>query len=85
MKFLPGPDFPTGGTIIGVRASCRHTAPAAARIVIQGRASIEEIKGGRYAIKITEIPYQVNKTTLIERIAELVRDGTLIRGERPAR
>lgn len=73
MKYLPGPDFPTGGSIIGVEGIRQAYSTGKGRIVIQGRASIEEIKGGRYAIKITEIPYQVNKTALIERIAELVR------------
>jgi DNA gyrase subunit A len=77
MKFLPGPDFATGGTIIGVEGILQAYSTGRGRIVIQGRASIEEMKGGRYAIKITEIPYQVNKTTLIERIAELVRDNRL--------
>lgn len=77
MKFLPGPDFPTGGTIIGTDGILQAYSTGRGRIVIQGRATIEEIKGGRYAIKITEIPYQVNKTTLIERIAELVREERL--------
>jgi DNA gyrase subunit A len=77
MKFLPGPDFPTGGTIIGTEGILQAYSTGRGRIVIQGRASIEEMKGGRYAIKITEIPYQVNKTTLIERIAELVREERL--------
>lgn len=77
MKYLPGPDFPTGGTIIGTDGILQAYSTGRGRIVIQGRASIEEIKGGRYAIKITEIPYQVNKTSLIERIADLVREERL--------
>jgi DNA gyrase subunit A len=77
MKYLPGPDFPTGGTIIGTEGILQAYSTGRGRIVIQGRAAIEEIKGGRYAIKITEIPYQVNKTSLIERIAELVREERL--------
>jgi len=77
MKYLPGPDFPTGGTIIGGEGIRQAYSTGKGRIVIQGRASIEETKGGRFAIKITEIPYQVNKTSLIERIAELVRSERL--------
>jgi DNA gyrase subunit A len=77
MKYLPGPDFATGGTIIGTEGILQAYSTGRGRIVIQGRASIEEMKGGRYAIKITEIPYQVNKTSLIERIAELVREERL--------
>lgn len=77
MKYLPGPDFPTGGTIIGTEGILQAYSTGRGRIVIQGRAAIEEIKGGRYAIKITEIPYQVNKTSLIERIADLVREERL--------
>ncbi len=77
MKFLPGPDFPTGGTIIGIEGIRQAYSTGRGKIIIQGRASIEEIKGGRFAIRITEIPYQVNKTTLIERIADLARGGRL--------
>ena len=77
MKYLPGPDFPTGGTIIGIEGIRQAYSTGRGKIIIQGRASIEEIKGGRFAIRITEIPYQVNKTTLIERIADLARGGRL--------
>ena len=77
MKFLPGPDFPTGGTIIGIEGIRQAYSTGRGKIIIQGRASIEEIKGGRFAIRITEIPYQVNKTTMIERIADLARGGRL--------
>ncbi len=77
MRYLPGPDFPTGGMIIGVEGIRQAYSTGRGRMIVQGRASIEEIKGGRYAIRITEIPYQVNKTSLIERIAELVRDERL--------
>jgi DNA gyrase subunit A len=74
IELVPGPDFPTGGLIIG-RAGARsamHTGRGS--ITVRGRVEIEEGKRDRLAIIITEIPYQVNKTTMIERIAELVRD-----------
>ncbi|HVN55127.1 MAG TPA: DNA gyrase subunit A [Anaerolineaceae bacterium] len=77
MKFLPGPDFPTGGVIVGQESIVQAYSTGRGRLVIRGVARIEELKGGRYAIYITEIPYQVNKSTLVERIAELVRVGRI--------
>lgn len=74
MKFLPGPDFPTGGVIIGREGILQAYSTGRGRLVVRGMAHIEEIKGGRHAIIITEIPFQVNKAGLIERIAELVRE-----------
>jgi DNA gyrase subunit A len=74
MKRVPGPDFPTGGIIVGREGIESAYATGKGRIVVRGLAHIEEMKGNRYQIVITEIPYQVNKTTLIERIAELVRN-----------
>ncbi|MFZ5857335.1 MAG: DNA gyrase subunit A [Chloroflexota bacterium] len=73
MKFIPGPDFPTGGMIVGSEGILSAYATGRGRVVMRGIAHIEEMKGGRHQIVITEIPYQVNKTTLIERIAELAR------------
>ena len=73
MKFVKGPDFPTGGIIIGREGIESTYGTGRGRIVVRGVAHIEETKGGRHEIVITEIPYQVNKTTLIERIADLVR------------
>jgi len=73
VRYLPGPDFPTGGIIIGSEGIRQAYSTGKGKITVQGKAQIEETKGGRYVIRITEIPYQVNKTTLIERIAELVR------------
>ena len=73
MKRIPGPDFPTGGIIVGREGIESAYATGKGRIVVRGLAHIEEMKGSRYQIVITEIPYQVNKTSLIERIAELVR------------
>ena len=77
MEFLPGPDFPTGGVIVGNEGIRQAYSTGRGRIVLRGLAHIEEIRGGRFAIVITEIPYQVNKSTLIERIAELVREGRI--------
>ncbi|HEY5901983.1 MAG TPA: DNA gyrase subunit A [Anaerolineales bacterium] len=77
MKFVPGPDFPTGGMIVGNEGILSAYGTGRGRVVMRGIAHIEETKGGRYQIVITEIPYQVNKAGLIERIAELVREGRL--------
>jgi DNA gyrase subunit A len=77
MKLVPGPDFPTGGIIVGAEGIRQAYSTGKGRVVMQGRATVEEIKGNRFQIRITEIPYQVNKTTLIERIADLVRSDKL--------
>jgi DNA gyrase subunit A len=73
MKHITGPDFPTGGIIVGREGIESAYGTGRGRLVVRGAAHIEETKAGRHSIVITEIPYQVNKTTLIERIAELVR------------
>lgn len=77
MAYLPGPDFPTAGMIIGGEGIRQAYSTGRGRIIMRGTATIEEQKGGKFVITITEIPYQLNKTTLIERIAELVREGRL--------
>lgn len=77
MNRIPGPDFPTGGIIVGREGIESAYSTGKGRIVVRGLAHIEEGKGNRYQIVITEIPYQVNKTTLIERIAELVRENKI--------
>ncbi|WKZ35845.1 MAG: DNA gyrase subunit A [Anaerolineales bacterium] len=77
MKFVLGPDFPTGGMIVGTEGILSAYGTGRGRIVMRGVAHIEETKAGRYQINITEIPYQVNKSTLIERIAELVREDKI--------
>jgi DNA gyrase subunit A len=77
MEFLPGPDFPTGGMIIGDEGIRMAYSTGRGRIVMRGTAVIEETKNGKFNITITAIPYQLNKTTLIERIAELAREGRL--------
>ncbi|WP_374546042.1 DNA gyrase subunit A [Rhodoblastus sp.] len=74
MEIVPGPDFPTGGAIMG-RAGIRQAYETSrGSILIRGVATIETLRKDREAIVFTEIPYQVNKATLIEKIAELVRD-----------
>jgi DNA gyrase subunit A len=77
MKFVQGPDFPTGGIIVGRDTILQAYSTGRGRLVVRGMAHIEEMKGNRYRIVITEIPYQINKTSLIERIAELVREGKM--------
>ncbi len=77
MEFLPGPDFPTGGTIVGRESIRQAYSTGRGKLTIRAVAQIEELKNGRSVIRITEIPYQVNKSSLIERIADLVRDGKL--------
>ncbi len=76
-EYLSGPDFPTGGIIIGREGLLQAYSTGRGRLIIRGVAHIEELRGGRHAIVITEIPYQVNKTSLIERIADLSRDGRI--------
>ena len=77
LRFIPGPDFATGGIIVDKEGIRQAYSTGKGKITLQGKAQIEEIKGNRFAIRITEIPYQVNKTGLIERIAELVRQDRL--------
>jgi DNA gyrase subunit A len=74
MQYIPGPDFPTGGLILG-RSGIREAYHLGrGSIAMRGRATIEEIRKDREAIVITEIPYQVNKARMIERMAECVRE-----------
>ncbi len=78
MTFIKGPDFPTGAIIYGTEGIRRAFDTGRGRILVRGRAEIEpEAKGGRDWIVISEIPYQVNKSTMIEKIAELVKDGKI--------
>lgn len=74
MTVCPGPDFPTGGIILGRTGS--HSAMHTGRgsVIMRGKTDIEDIQGGKQAIIITEIPFQVNKARMIERIADLVRE-----------
>ena len=73
MKIVPGPDFPTGGIIIGRHGIKSAFETGRGSIVVRSRTEFEEVRKDRMAIIVTEIPYQVNKKTLLERIAELVR------------
>jgi DNA gyrase, A subunit len=74
MQIVKGPDFPTGGIIRGTKGIYDYFETGRGSVRIQAKAEIEEMKGGREAIIVTEIPYQVNKTSLIETIAGLVKD-----------
>lgn len=77
MKFIKGPDFPTGGAIFDINEITAAYATGKGRIVMRAKAEIEEDRGGRFKIIISEIPYQVNKAQLIARIAQLVKDKKL--------
>ena len=77
MKFVKAPDFPTGGIIYGFDGVREALTTGRGRIILRAKANIETLKNERENIVITEIPYQVNKSAMIERIAELVRDGSI--------
>lgn len=77
LQFVKGPDFPTGGIIFDQKAIAETYNTGRGKIVIRGKADIEETKNGKFQIIITEIPYQVNKAQMIIRIAELVKDKKL--------
>ena len=74
MEYIKGPDFPTGGIIMGRSGIRAAYATGRGKITLRGRAEIVEKKNGRFDIIVTEIPYMVNKTRLIESIADLVKD-----------
>jgi DNA gyrase subunit A len=74
MTVLPGPDFPTAGVILGRSGIRQAYETGRGAILIRGKSHVEEMRGGREAVIVTEIPYQVNKSLMIEKIAELVRD-----------
>ena len=77
MEHIPGPDFPTGGVIMGRSGIRSAYATGRGKITLRGRAEIEEGDDGRNSIIVTEIPYMVNKSRLIERIADLVKEKRL--------
>ena len=77
MQYVPGPDFPTAGTIYGRKGVRDAYETGRGRVVIRGNATFEEIGNGRQSIVIDELPYQVNKARLIQQIADLVRDKRL--------
>jgi DNA gyrase subunit A len=74
MEFIPAPDFPTGALILGRAGARKAYHEGRGSVIIRARTRIEEIRKDRQAIIVSEIPYQVNKATMIERIAELARD-----------
>ena len=77
MKVLPGPDFPTGGIIMGRKGIRDAYETGKGSLTIRSRCRIEENKNGRYSIVVSEIPYQVNRTNLLKKIADLIRDKKL--------
>ena len=80
LKYVQGPDFPTGGIIYDKEAIKQAYLTGRGSIVMRGKAEIEEMKGsnGRYHIRISEIPFQVNKSTMIEKMASLVNDKVIV-------
>ena len=74
LELVPGPDFPTGGEIMGRTGARNALRDGRGSVIVRGKATIETIRKDREAIIVTELPYQVNKQTLIERIVELVRE-----------
>ena len=74
LKIVPGPDFPTAGIIRGSAGISEAYNTGRGRIIMEAATEIEEVRGGRYRIIVTELPYQVNKANLVEKIAQLVRD-----------
>jgi len=74
MEIVPGPDFPTAGIINGARGIAEAYATGRGRIYVRARTEIEDYDNGKQAIIVTELPYQVNKARLLERIAELVKE-----------
>jgi DNA gyrase subunit A len=77
MDLIPGPDFPTGGYIYGAEGIAEAYATGKGLIRIRAKVTVEEHKGGRETLVVRELPYQVNKARLIERIAEMVKDKKL--------
>ena len=77
MQFVKGPDFPTGGVILGKRGIYDAYHEGRGRIIVRAKSEIEEMSQGRQRIVVTEIPYMVNKAKLIEKIAEMVHEKTV--------
>ena len=74
IKYVPGPDFPTGGVILGRSGARKAYLKGRGSVIIRSKTHIEELRKDRFAIIVDEIPYQVNKSAMIEKIAEAVRD-----------
>ena len=77
MGYIKGPDFPTGGVIMGMSGIRNTYTTGRGRIIVRAKAEIEELEGGRNRIVVSELPYQVNKSRLEKHINELVRDGKI--------
>ncbi|MDY0002005.1 MAG: DNA gyrase subunit A [Polyangia bacterium] len=77
LKYIPGPDFPTGGIIYGRAGAYQAYQTGRGPVVMRGKSHIEESKAGRRLLVITEIPFQVNKARLLEKIAELVKEKAI--------
>jgi len=77
IRYVPGPDFPTGGIMLGRSGARKAYLEGRGSVVIRARTRTEELRKDRYAIVIDEIPYQVNKATMIERIAEAAREMSI--------
>jgi DNA gyrase subunit A len=78
MEIIPGPDFPTGGVIMGREGIIQAYSTGKGAIILRGVISLEEHKGGKQQLVISEVPFQVNKAQLVERIAELVRERKIV-------
>ncbi len=77
MQFIKAPDFPTGATLIGGEALREVYATGRGKLVVRATCEIEELKSGKLAIIVSEIPYQISKTAIIERLAQLAKEGRL--------
>jgi DNA gyrase subunit A len=74
MEYIPGPDFPTGGIMLGRSGARKAYLEGRGSVILRARTRVEEIRKDRFAIVLDEIPYQVNKASLVEKIADLVRE-----------
>ncbi len=74
MEHIPAPDFPTGGVILGQSGAIKAYTEGRGSVIVRAKSTVEEIRKDRWAIVVTEIPYQVNKATMIEKIAEMARE-----------
>ena len=77
MKFIKGPDFPTGCIVCGLEAIRDYFMTGRGSVKVRGRVGVEQLKGGREQIIVTEIPYNVNRAVLVARIAQLVNEGNI--------
>jgi DNA gyrase subunit A len=77
MEYIPAPDFPTGGVILGRSGARKAYIEGRGSVIIRAKARVEELRKDRFAIVLDEIPYQVNKAAMIEKIADLVREKKL--------